>query len=259
MSSKENNSQNRSTGFFGVVAVLSAICIIGSSALLKTRETTVEKSSSSVVTATEKITSECITTTSAVHTTAATPEETPKNDNLILVNADNPIPDDYKTELTLLSNGIYVASEIYSDLQMMFDDMRSQNIYPVVGEGYRTYEQQKKLMEDKILSFQNIGYSYEQAVTEAEKWVALPGTSEHELGLAVDINADYTLSSNETVYQWLADYAHCYGFILRYPADKVNITGIDYEPWHYRWVGRETAQEIYDSGLCLEEYLETIS
>ncbi len=259
MSSKENNSQNSSTGFFGVVAVLSAICIIGSSALLKTRETTVEKSSSSVVTATEKITSECITTTSAVHTTAATPEETPKNENLILVNADNPIPDDYKTELTLLSNGIYVASEIYSDLQMMFDDMRSQNIYPVVGEGYRTYEQQKKLMEDKILSFQNIGYSYEQAVTEAEKWVALPGTSEHELGLAVDINADYTLSSNETVYQWLADYAHCYGFILRYPADKVNITGIDYEPWHYRWVSRETAQEIYDSGLCLEEYLETIS
>lgn len=258
MSSEENNSKGSSAGFCGVAAVLSAICIIGSSALLKTNETTVDKSGSSVITVTEEAAAERKDSPAAVQTTTS-PEEPPKKENLILVNADNPIPDGYETELTLLSNGIYVASEIYSDLQAMFDDMRSQNIYPVVREGYRTREQQQRLMDDKILSFQSSGYSCEQAVTEAEKWVALPGTSEHELGLAVDINADYTLSSNETVYQWLDNYAHCYGFILRYPADKVHITGIDYEPWHYRWVGRETAQKIYDSGHCLEEYLETIS
>lgn len=258
-----NNNRSSSTGFFGIVAVLSAICVIGSSIWLKTNEKTVDKLNSSVITVTEESDIVDQPVNAAVSTEAHTEENpteaAPKKENLILVNADNPIPEDYETELTVLSNGIYVASEIYPDLQAMFDDMRSQNIYPIVGEGYRTREQQQKMMDDKILSFQNSGYSYEQAVTEAEKWVALPGTSEHELGLAVDINADYTLSSNETVYQWLASYAHCYGFILRYPADKADITGIDYEPWHYRWVGREAAQKIYDSGLCLEEYLETIS
>lgn len=263
--SSETNNNNRSSsiGFFGIVAVLSAICVIGSSIWLKTNETTYDRINSSAITVTEEYGSDDKPVNAAVSTEAHTEENpaeaAPRKENLILINADNPIPEDYETELTVLSNGIYVASEIYPDLQAMFDDMRSQNIHPIVGEGYRTREQQQRMMDDKILSFQNSGYSYEQAVTEAKKWVALPGTSEHELGLAVDINADYALSSNEAVYQWLDNYAHCYGFILRYPADKAHITGIDYEPWHYRWVGREAAQEIYSSGLCLEEYLETIS
>lgn len=263
MNPETNNNNGSSLGFFGVVAVLSAVCIIGSSIWLKTNETTVDRINSSAITITEESDLDDKPVNAAVSTEAHTEENpteaAPKKENIMLVNADNPIPGGYETELTLLSNGIYVAAEIYDDLQAMFDDMRAQNIYPIVGEGYRTHDQQQKLMEDKILSFRNSGYSYEQAVNEAEKWVAVPGTSEHELGLAVDINADYTLSSNNTVYEWLANYAHCYGFILRYPAEKADITGIDYEPWHYRWVGRDAAQKIYNSGLCLEEYLETIS
>ena len=90
----------------------------------------------------------------------------------------------------------------------------------------------------------------------AKEWVALPGTSEHQLGIAVDINADKSKSSNDEVYMWLAANAHNYGFILRYPQGKQEITGTSYEPWHYRYVGVDAAREIYERGICLEEYFE---
>lgn len=182
--------------------------------------------------------------------------EIPVNRFLILVNAENKIPDDYKIELTKLSNGEKVDSEIYPDLQEMFDDMRDDGIYPVVGEGYRSRERQQEIMEDKIQAFINEGYSEKKAEEMAKEWVAVPGTSEHELGLAVDINADKEKSDNQEVYDWLYENAYKYGFILRYPIGKTLITGIDYEPWHYRYVGREYSEKIHKSGLCLEEWLE---
>ena len=90
----------------------------------------------------------------------------------------------------------------------------------------------------------------------AKEWVAVPGTSEHQLGIAVDINADKSRSTNEEVYQWLAKNAYKYGFILRYPQGKEDVTGTDYEPWHYRYVGNGAAEEIYNGQICLEEYME---
>ncbi|MBD5141687.1 MAG: M15 family metallopeptidase [Ruminococcus sp.] len=191
----------------------------------------------------------------AVNVTVQT-AKVPENHLLILVNGNNKIPDDYETELTELSNGEKVSSEIYPDLQKMFDDMREAGIYPVVGEGYRTREKQQEIMEDKIRAFENEGHSQKRAEKMAREWVAIPGTSEHELGLAVDINADKERSDNQEVYDWLYQNAYKYGFILRYPIGKTKITGIDYEPWHYRYVGREYSEEIMNSGLCLEEWLE---
>ena len=85
--------------------------------------------------------------------------------------------------------------------------------------------------------------------------MAQPGTSEHELGLAVDINPDETMGTGQELYDWLLAHAWEYGFIKRYPADKVDITGISNEPWHYRYVGQEAARAITEQGLCLEEYL----
>ncbi len=175
---------------------------------------------------------------------------------LILVNNQNGIPKNYTPELTTLYNGRKVDSRIYPALQEMFDDMREQNIYPVVGEGYRTSEEQAQMMEDKINAYINEGYSQSRAKTLAENEVAAVGKSEHQLGLAVDINADKSLSENNEVYAWLKENAHKYGFILRYPEDKTDITGIDFEPWHYRYVGKKAAEEIHSKGICLEEYLE---
>ena len=175
--------------------------------------------------------------------------------SLLLVNRDSPLPDGYQVELTHLSNGQSVATLIYPALQQMFDDARAQGIYPIVASGYRTPEKQQSLMDEKIQSLVEQGYSQESAQTEALKWVNQVGYSEHQSGLAVDINADGVHSAGYEVYDWLAQNAWQYGFILRYPEDKTDITGTGYEPWHYRYVGVEAAQAITQQGVCLEEYL----
>ena len=178
--------------------------------------------------------------------------------NLILVNHDNYIPADYKVQLTELSNGKKVDSRIYPELQEMLDDARAQGYSLFVREGYRTQEEQQQLMDEKIEAYENEGKSKSEAKKLAEQWVAIPGTSEHQLGIAVDINADTTKSSSDDVYKWLEENAHTYGFIKRYPSNKTDITGVINEPWHYRYVGKEVASEIYSQGICLEEYIDTL-
>lgn len=175
---------------------------------------------------------------------------------LTLVNYENKIPDDYKFSLSKLPNGLEVDSRIYVQLMLMLEDMESEGIYAVVGEGYRTSEAQQSMMDDKISAYINEGCSEKKAKRLAEQYVAKDGFSEHQLGLAVDINADKSRSSNDEVYSWLAENAYKYGFIERYPQDKENTTKIAYEPWHYRFVGLDAAKEIYGSKLSLEEYIE---
>lgn len=175
---------------------------------------------------------------------------------LIVVNRWNEIPEDYSVELTELSNGQKVDSRIYPYLQEMFDAAREDGIYPIVREGYRTSEEQEKIFNEKVQAYINEGYSRARAESATKEWVALPGTSEHQLGIAVDINADKIQSTNDEVYVWLAENAHHYGFILRYPQGKENITGTGYEPWHFRYVGIENAQIIYEKQICLEEFIE---
>lgn len=182
--------------------------------------------------------------------------QVPEEWNLIVVNRWNELPEDYEVQLTELSNGQMVDSRIYPYLQEMFDAARTEDVYPVVREGYRTAEEQQEILDDKIQSYINQGYSQVKAERTAKEWVALPGTSEHQLGIAVDINADKSKCSNEDVYGWLAENAYKYGFVLRYPPGKQKITGTSYEPWHYRYVGEEATKEIYERGICLEEYFK---
>lgn len=175
---------------------------------------------------------------------------------LLLVNRWNPIPEGYAPELTELWNGESVDSRIYSDLQEMFDDARAEGLEPYVNAGYRTNEVQQSLMDQEVEDYISQGYSEAEARKMAEQWVAVPGTSEHQMGLAVDISMNDNGSRGPVdIWQWLMENSYKYGFILRYPEDKAEITGIAYEPWHYRYVGKETAEEIYRRGVCLEEYL----
>lgn len=176
--------------------------------------------------------------------------------NLILVNWDHYIPKNYQVELTKLSNGKQVDSRIYPELQQMFDDARAAGLSLFVREGYRTQEEQQAILDDKIQTYKNQGYSSREAKKLAESYVAVPGTSEHQIGLSVDINADITKCSQDDVYQWLNDNAYKYGFIKRYPSDKTDITGVSNEPWHYRYVGKDAANIMKEENLCLEEYLE---
>ena len=179
---------------------------------------------------------------------------------LRLVSAAHPLPEDFEVpELTKLKGGHAIDSRVYPALQQMMDDCRAAGLNPVICSSYRTHDKQEELFRKKVNTLRKQGYSQEEAETEAARWVARPGTSEHETGLAVDIvDKSYQLLDEKQeqtpVQQWLM--AHCaeYGFILRYPVEKSDLTGIGYEPWHYRYVGVEAAKAITEQGLCLEEY-----
>ncbi len=178
--------------------------------------------------------------------------------NLILVNADNPIPENWEIpETTELSDGRLIDSRIYPELQEMFNDARAAGLSPVVSSGYRDFETQQSLWDEKYNQLIADGYSAYDATIEASHWVAPVGTSEHHLGIAFDIGIIDDMSI-DTFYDWFETNSWKYGFIRRYPENKLSITGIDYEPWHYRYVGKEVASEIYSGGLCLEEYLENL-
>lgn len=171
--------------------------------------------------------------------------------NVRLVNKWNPIPENYEPDLVEVSGGEKVDKRIYKPLMEMLESAKEGNLgqLPMVVSGFRTQEKQQQLFEEKIKEYQNQGYSKEQAEEEAGKWVAVPGNSEHQLGLAVDINgATYDL------YLWLQENSYKYGFIFRYPGDKTEITGTAEEVWHYRYVGIEAATKMYEEGICLEEF-----
>ena len=180
---------------------------------------------------------------------------------LILVNWEHPLPDGFSVpEFTQLRNGHAVDSRAYPALQAMMDDARAAGLQPLICSSYRTWYAQERLYEQEVQNWMDRGHIREEAMDRAAMWVARPGTSEHQTGLAVDIvDLSYQVLDEQQestpVQRWLM--AHCaeYGFILRYPADKSALTGISYEPWHYRYVGTEAAKEIMENGSCLEEYL----
>ena len=178
----------------------------------------------------------------------------------LLVNSSNAIPDGYAPmELTELSNGQSVDKRIYPSLQSMFDDARAQGVYPVVSSGYRTAKQQQSEMDDKIQEYIDDGKSEDEARALAATYVAQVGYSEHEAGLAIDIVAKANKSDDDTVWAWMKEHCAEYGFILRYPEGKEGVTGMSYEPWHFRYVGVEAAQKIMGAGITLEEYLDQVN
>lgn len=181
--------------------------------------------------------------------------------SLMLVNKNNPLPENYEIDVKQLDNGQAVDVRCYDDLQQMMDDCRSAGCAPVICSSYRTQEKQQQLFDAQVEKWKGYGYSESEALIKAGELVAVPGTSEHQLGLALDIvDISYQLLEKEQedtpVQQWLFENSWKYGFILRYPKDKTSVTGISYEPWHYRYVGKAAAKEIFDEKICLEEYLE---
>ena len=179
---------------------------------------------------------------------------------LLLVNRWNPLPEGYSIQTVELRNGLRVDERCYQDLQAMMDTCRAEGLSPVICSAYRTQEYQERLYRAETERWLERGYSQSDAEEEAGKSVAVPGTSEHQLGLAVDIvdmnNQRLDESQERTDVQiWLMAHSWEYGFILRYPSGKSEITGIIYEPWHYRYVGREHAERIDTLNVCLEEYL----
>ena len=179
---------------------------------------------------------------------------------LLLVNEWHPIPDNFTLETVTLLNGMEIDVRAADDLDAMIDDCFAAGYAPELGSAYRSTDYQQQLLDELINTYINDGYSEEEARSKASESIATPGTSEHECGLAVDItDMEYQeldeAQADTGTQQWLIEHSWEYGFILRYPADKTSITGKIYEPWHYRYVGREYAREMHEKGLCLEEYV----
>ena len=184
---------------------------------------------------------------------------------LVLVNKEYTMPDEFPDlPLKTVTGDYRVHAEMYDSLMAMMDAARAEGLPLVIISGYRPIARSKALYENKVQEYVNAGYSKEEAAVEAGKWIAPPGTSEHATGLSADlISADYYTKLNDLVQEfenfdeakWLK--AHCaeYGFILRFPKGKEDITQVVYEPWHFRYVGVEAAQEIMSRGITLEEYL----
>ena len=188
---------------------------------------------------------------------------------LIVANPWNPVPEGYEVEPVELSNAYATAdnqvdASIYDILIEMMDDCNAQSGSGCcVLSGYRSYEHQESIFNNKVSILMDDGMSEADAEAEAAKVIAVPGTSEHQLGLAVDIIDTELWALEEEqedlpAQKWLTEHCWEYGFILRYPKDKTDVTGIIYEPWHYRYVGLDLAKEIHDSGLTLEEYLNSL-
>ncbi len=180
--------------------------------------------------------------------------------HLLLVNPWNFLPEGYTVELTQINDLHQIASIAYDDYLEMMTACENAGMQPAVCSSYRTQEYQEDLFARRVADYMEEGYSQAQAQELVRRSVAIPGTSEHQLGLAIDIvdNRNWNLDESQAsmpTQQWLMENSWRYGWILRYPNEKSAITGIIYEPWHYRYVGREVAAEINDFGLCLEEYL----
>ncbi len=185
-----------------------------------------------------------------------------KNDwRLVLINKQHSIPDDYTFTLGTIAGQMQCDERILEDLRAMLQAAKDEGVKLNVCSPYRSPERQVMLFERKIKRYMARGMSYMEAYQLASQAVTVPGNSEHEIGLALDIVCDsyQTLDAGfgETeAGKWLAANSYQYGFILRYPEGKEYVTGIEYEPWHFRYVGVEAATVITKQGITLEEFWE---
>ena len=176
---------------------------------------------------------------------------------LILVNIDNAIPNDYNMELVDIDEYRKFDSRAIDALKEMIEAERKSGASGIwVQSAYRSIEYQEEVFNKQVQEYINEGKTKEEAEELTLKIINKPGTSEHNLGLAVDFNYANNDFEDSTAFTWLKENAEDYGFILRYPKEKVDITKVDYEPWHWRYVGIENAKEINKLGYCLEEYIE---
>ena len=178
---------------------------------------------------------------------------------LILVNSENPLPEDFTIKLAVVNGTKEFDERASNDLVEMIQAMKAagaSNIW--IQSAYRTPEYQDSLYENKVQDFIGIGKSRQDAEVLASRWVNKSETSEHNLGLAVDFNNVKKDFENTKEFKWLTENAEKYGFILRYKKEKQHITQVNYEPWHWRYVGTEHAKEMNRLNLCLEEYVEYI-
>lgn len=183
----------------------------------------------------------------------------PDGDNweLTLVNLQYRLPEDYKPTLQAAVEGssVQLDARVAPFYAEMYAAAKADGCTLTPYSGYRTYARQQENFDRKVAYYVSQGLGEAEATAQTQTRILPAGASEHNMGFAMDIvsaSADF-ISTKE--FSWLSAHAHEYGFILRYPENKTEITGVMYEPWHWRFVGKEAAAEMQKSGQCLEEYL----
>ena len=181
--------------------------------------------------------------------------------NLILVNKQHPIPEDYEFELGTIIGSFQCDKRVIPDLMDMLKQAKADGISLEICSPYRNMSHQTELFNKKMYRYMNSGYSYMEAYKLSSQAVTVPGASEHQIGLAIDIYSSSHKLLNAAFGEteagiWLANHCSEYGFILRYPLGKEEVTGIEYEPWHFRYVGKAAANIIMEQGITLEEFVE---
>lgn len=232
-----------------VLAVLLAAMIMNSKGMLKAKDKINNKPS---------VSENAESTEPPTESSTQAPKPT-NTANAMLINAENPIPDNWSVDLVNIRNNQQIDRRAYDALQQMFDDARAAGMSPVVRSGYRSHATQVQVYNNKVNEYKGQGKSDAEAKELAGQWVAIPGTSEHESGLCADIVSTENNKLDESqvntkTQKWLMENSWKYGFVLRYPQDKEDVTKIHFEPWHYRYVGTEVAQYMHDNNLCLEEF-----
>lgn len=173
---------------------------------------------------------------------------------LVVVNKYNELPDNYSEHLCEFSEKL-IDSRIKNDLESMIFDAKKDGVDICLSCGYRSIEEQACLFDAEVLANISLGFSNDEALTKAESLVLRPRKSEHHTGLAIDINGIEDSFKDTDAFDWMCEHCYDYGFILRYPKDKCDITGINFEPWHFRYVGVYHAKAIKNLDMCLEEYV----
>ncbi len=178
---------------------------------------------------------------------------------IMLINKQHPIPEDYEVTLATIKGSMKCDERIIPELQQMMKDAKKDGVTLVIRSPYRDYERQIYLFNRKVKGYMKKKMSYLEAYRTTAQAVTVPGASEHQAGLALDITSDTYTTLTEgfadtPAGKWLAEHSYEYGFLLRYPDGKEDITGITFEPWHFRYVGKTAAKYMYDNELTLEEF-----
>ena len=222
-----------------------------------------DNNSSAVLVSSEKETSSGYVKPDGVKTVSL-PSADSENWALFLVNNYNKLPENYEPEVVDIGSGKLFHAKAAKYLRKMMRDAQKAGVQLFLSSSYRSVEYQKNLFNNNIAKLMRQGMSEKQALKETAYNIQKPGMSEHNTALAADIvSADWFSDHDDLTqefentehFKWLSENAYKYGFILRYPKDKQEITEINYEPWHYRYVGKKAAEEIKKRGICLEEYM----
>lgn len=199
-------------------------------------------------------------TKKTVEAAAKLSTEAADNWELVLINNEYPLDMNYVPDLTEIAAGYSVDARIAEDTKEMLADAAEAGLNMHIISAYRSYENQTQVFNETMNDWIYQGKTPLEAYEETKKSVAVPGCSEHASGLALDITSEENQALDDSQAEtdeakWLEANCYKYGFILRYPPEKADVTEIIYEPWHYRYVGKDAAKEIMEQGITLEEYL----